>query len=442
MNTFDNIAAPATGIGGAVSIIRISGPDALAIGRKLWNGKRQLGVDTRREMLLGRVGADSALAVYMPGPASYTGDNVIELHCHGGQAAADNALRLAFDAGCRLAEPGEFTFRAFVNGKLDLAQAEAVNDLVTAGSDLAFKTAAKQLEGVLSRKLDAIHEELNQLRAECESRLDFPEEDLAWDADVPEKLQTLIGKIKEIYDTRDIGGALRDGISVVLAGRPNAGKSSLLNLLLGYERAIVTPIPGTTRDTVEAAAVLRGLPVRLTDTAGLRESADPIEQMGVERSRKSLATAGVTFWLLDASSTTIGDEIAELERSDGFNRIAVWNKIDLAQDRELPELSVPAVRLSAKTGEGIETLLEAFARMAADSPRPAVPEVAVNARAAKLLATALEFLPEAEAHFREEEYELAAAGIRTAMNQIGEVTGKIVEPDILDHIFSRFCIGK
>lgn len=442
MNTFDNIAAPATGIGGAVSIIRLSGPDALAVARNIWRGKRSLGPEHKREMLLGHVGADSALAVYMPGPASYTGDDVVELHCHGGQAAADNALRLAFDAGCRLAEPGEFTFRAFVNGKLDLAQAEAVNDLISAGSDLAFKTAAKQLEGVLSRRLDAIHEELNELRAECESRLDFPEEELAWDPAVAEKLDALTVRIQEIYDTRDIGGALRDGVSVVLAGRPNAGKSSLLNRLLGYERAIVTPIPGTTRDTVEAAAVLRGLPVRLTDTAGLRESADPIERMGVERSRKSLATAGVTFWLLDAAAEDPAGEVAEMERSGAVNRIAVWNKSDLVPDRELPGVSGAAVRISALTGDGVETLLETFARMAADSPRPAVPEVAVNARAAQLLALALEPLPEAAQRFREQDYELAAAGIRTAMNRVGEVTGKTVEPDILDHIFSRFCIGK
>jgi len=442
MNTFDNIAAPATGIGGAISIIRISGPGALAVGRAVWRGARTLGPEHKREMLLGRVGADSALAVYMPGPASYTGDDVVELHCHGGQAAADNALRLAFDAGCRLAEPGEFTFRAFVNGKLDLAQAEAVNDLISAGSDLAFQTAAKQLEGVLSRRLDAIYEELNILRAECESRLDFPDEELAWDPETAEKLDSLVRRIREIHDTRGIGGALRDGISVVLAGRPNAGKSSLLNLLLGCERAIVTPIPGTTRDTVEAATVLRGLPVRLTDTAGLRESADPIEQMGVARSRKSLAAAGVTFWLLDAAAPDLAGEVAEMERSNPVNRIAVWNKIDLAPDRELPAVTGRTVRISAKTGAGVETLLETFARVAVHSPRPAVPEVAVNARAAKLLAEALEHLAGAAERFRAGEFELAASGIRTAMNRVGEVTGKTVEPDILDHIFSRFCIGK
>ena len=442
MNTFDNIAAPATGIGGAVSIIRISGPDALAIGRRVWRGRRELGPESRRELLLGRVGIDSALAVFMPGPASYTGDDVVELHCHGGQSAADQALRSVFAAGCRLAEPGEFTFRAFVNGKLDLAQAEAVNDVISAGSDLALRIAEKQLDGVLSRRLEAAYDELNALRAECESHLDFPDEELAWEPDVPARLEALTAQLRELYDTRDIGGALRDGVSVVLAGRPNAGKSSLLNRLLGYERAIVTPIPGTTRDTVEAQTVICNLPVRITDTAGLRESADPIEQMGVERSRKSIAAASVTFWLLDASGGELEAELAEMERANAVNRIAVWNKIDLVPERALPELPCPAVRISARTGAGLDELREAFAVMVAKSPRPAVPEVAVNARAARLLAEALELLPEATARFREEEYELAAIGIRTAMNRVGEITGKTVEPDILDNIFSRFCIGK
>lgn len=442
MNTFDNIAAPATGVGGAVSIIRISGPDALAIGRRVWHGRTPLSPEHRREMLLGRVGVDSALAVYMPGPASYTGDDVVELHCHGGQSAADQALRLAFDAGCRLAEPGEFTFRAFVNGKLDLAQAEAVNDVISAGSELALKVAARQLEGALSRKLESIYNELNELRAECESRLDFPEEELAWDPEVADKLSGIVRRLGELYETRGIGGALRDGVELVLAGRPNAGKSSLMNLLLGYDRAIVTPIPGTTRDTVEAQTVLRNLPVRITDTAGLRESSDPIERMGVERSRKSIATAGVTFWLLDASAPDPEDEVAEMERVQPANRIAVWNKIDLVPERELPELSGPVVRISVLREEGVDQLLDAFAAAAAGSLRPAPPDVAVNARAARLLEEALALLPEAAGHFSDGEFELAAAAIRTAMNRVGEITGKTVEPDILDHIFSRFCIGK
>lgn len=442
MNTFDNIAAPVTGIGGAVSIIRISGPDALAIGRQVWHGKSELGMKNRRKLLLGRVGLDSALAVFMPAPASYTGDDVVELHCHGGQSAADQALRSVLSMECRLAEPGEFTFRAFVNGKIDLAQAEAVNDVISAGSDLALKIAEKQLEGALSRRIELIYDELNELRAECESHLDFPEEELTWDPNIPARFDSLASQLRELYDTRDIGGALRDGISIVLAGRPNAGKSSLLNRLLGSERAIVTPIPGTTRDTIEVQTVLCNLPVRITDTAGLRESEDLIERMGIERSRKSIATASLVFWLLDASALELKAEIAEMENADVGNRIALWNKIDLVPNRALPELQFPTVRISARTGEGLKDLRETFSVMVTKSPRPAVPEIAVNARAAQLLSEAIKQLSEAANRFRDNEYELAAIGIRTAMNRIGEITGKTVEPDILDNIFSRFCIGK
>ncbi|MDR0931848.1 MAG: tRNA uridine-5-carboxymethylaminomethyl(34) synthesis GTPase MnmE [Victivallales bacterium] len=378
----------------------------------------------------------------MPAPHSNTGDDLVELHCHGGQAAADQALHLLFNAGCRLAEPGEFTFRAFVNGKLDLAQAEAVNDVITSGSDLALKVAENQLNGVLSRQLDAIYSELNNLRAECESRLDFPDEELAYDPDVPGKIDAIIRQISKLYDTRNIGGALRDGISVVLAGRPNAGKSSLMNLLLGFDRAIVTPIPGTTRDTIEAHSVIRNLPVRLTDTAGLRESSDVIEQIGVERSRKSLDTAHVTLYLLDSSAPDLAVEIAEMERTKLINPVAVWNKSDLAPGKELPKLTAPTVKISVLTGDGIDSLLDTFARIVADSPRPTVPEVAINARAAQLLKTAMDSLTKALNAFRLEEFELAAADIKIAIDHIGEITGKTVTPDVLDNIFSRFCIGK
>ena len=442
MNTFDNIAAPATGIGGAISIIRISGPDALAVGRRVWHGRAELGEANCRRMLLGRIGPDSALAVYMKGPASYTGDDVVELHCHGGPAAADNALKAAFEAGCRLAEPGEFTFRAFANGRLDLVQAEAVADLIRAGSDLAFRVAGRQLEGTLSRRLNHLHDELTALRAECESHLDFPDDELEWDESVPERLAAAARETEELLATRELGATLRDGIHVVIAGRPNAGKSSLLNLLLGVERAIVTEIPGTTRDTVEADTVLRGLPVHLTDTAGLRESSDPIEQLGVERSRRSIAAAEITFWLLDAAGEDPGEEVEEMIRQAPPGRIAVWNKIDLVPDRELPEVSGPTVRISVKEARNIDTLLDAFAQLAVHTPRPEAPEVAVNARAAELLEEAEGKIREASERFRAEEYELAGPALRDAAAAIGAITGRTTEPDILDHIFSRFCIGK
>ncbi len=442
MNTVDNIIAPATGTGGAITILRISGPDALAIGNRIWQGKSPLSSDSARIMKLGRAGIDSALAVCMPGPGSYTGDDVVELHCHGGAAAAAQTLELALNAGCRMAEPGEFTFRAFVNGKLDLTQAEAVADVISAGSDLALKVAERQLAGALGRELDSVYETLHELRAECESRLDFPDEELDWDTALPEKMDSVSEILNRLLETRRIGATLRDGVDLVLAGRPNAGKSSLLNLLLGYERAIVSPIPGTTRDTVEAETVLRNIPVRITDTAGLRESADPIEQLGVERSRRSIAAARLTIWLLDASAGEPEAEIAEMSAIPPENRIAVWNKIDLVPERILPDVPGGALRISVAEKKNIDALLDAFAQRIVQAERPAELPVAVNARTAGELEKAVGFLAEARQSFLGGAFEIAALQLREALHAVGAITGKTVEPDVLDHIFSRFCIGK
>ena len=296
MNTTDTIAAPASAVGGAVTVIRISGPEALTVLKKVWQGKNDPGKESNfRKMLLGNVKGDPALAVFMPGPRSYTGDDVAEIHCHGGAAAAANAVEALLSAGARSAEPGEFTFRAFVNGKLDLTQAEAVSDLISAGSNAALKLAERQLAGSLSEKLNGIYEKISALISECEARLDFPDEELDFDPQDAGKIEDIRKHIKILLDSGRAGALIRDGIDVVLAGKPNAGKSSLFNLLAGSERAIVTPIPGTTRDTVESQIVLCDLPVKLTDTAGLRETPDPVEQLGVARSRRAIAAAKVVF---------------------------------------------------------------------------------------------------------------------------------------------------
>ncbi|MCQ2353150.1 MAG: tRNA uridine-5-carboxymethylaminomethyl(34) synthesis GTPase MnmE [Victivallaceae bacterium] len=441
MNTTDTIAAPASAVGGAVTVIRIAGPDALKVGNTVWQGKSPLGNDCVRVMKLGKIGLESALAVYMKAPASYTGDDVVEIQCHGGAAAADCALRKIFAAGARCAEPGEFTFRAFVNGKLDLTQAEAVSDLISASGDAAFQLAARQLDGALGKKLGKLYDTLQKLRSECEARLDFPDETLDFE-EFPENFNLAEKEISELLATRDISDKMRNGIEVVLAGKPNAGKSSLLNYLLGYNRAIVSDIPGTTRDTVDAETVLRQIPVHLVDTAGLRETSDPVEQLGVRRSRDSIKLAQVTFFLLDATGDDPADEIACFNEIAAPNAIAVWNKIDLVPDRELPEIVSPAVKISAATGEGIESLLDAFAEKVFGSRHFDVPQVALNSRCAALLEEAKGNLDAAIARFQEGDFELAAEELAFAGRQVGMAVGKTVDPDILDEVFRNFCIGK
>ncbi len=442
MNTTDTICALATAVGGAIAVVRISGPRALEFGRNVWRGRAGLGPENRRKMLLGRIGGDPVLAVYMPGPGSYTGDDVVEFHCHGGALAADSALRASLDAGCRQAEPGEFTFRAFVNGKLDLVQAEAVGDLISAQSRSALHLAERQLQGALSREFGELRKSVLDVLAECESHLDFPEESLDWDSELGAKLEPVLHRVETLLATDRTGQVLREGIRVVIAGRPNAGKSSLLNALLGYERAIVTAIAGTTRDTLEEGAVIASIPVRLTDTAGLRESEDPVERIGVGRSRDTLRTAEVVFWVLDASEPGLDAEVAEFRAAGHPKKIAVWNKIDLARGRALPELDAPTVCVSAVRGENLDELGQMFAGLVWESGDWSEPEIAVNARHTGELKLLAVMLPEAMELLTRSEWELAAIPLRHSLDALGRITGENADPDLLGNIFGRFCIGK
>ena len=443
MNESDNIAAPASAIGGAVTIIRLAGPQVLDIANRVWQGKSKLCRSNSRKMLLGKVENDPTLAVYFAAPNSYTGTDVVELQCHGGAAVADMVMKKVLSSGCRLAEPGEFTFRAFINGKLDLLQAEAVADVISSGSNAALQMAENQLDGMLSRSINDLYERLNSLRSECEARLDFPDEELDFDLSADEKIEAIAADIADLLASADTGRVLRDGVSVVLAGRPNAGKSSLLNNLLGFDRAIVSDIPGTTRDTVEADCTLRGIPVYLQDTAGLRESDDPVEKLGIERSRQSIAAAEITFWLLDASLPDVQSEAATIDLT-APGVIAVWNKCDLiAEPEKLPQLPVPTVRISALHERIPEALLDAFeTRLFQHRNGKALPPVAVNARSAALLQQALPQIMLAAELFRQEEFELAAAELAAAAAAIGTILGKNADPDLLDNVFHRFCLGK
>lgn len=453
MNTDDTIAAICTGLGGAISIIRISGNDALTTAVKIWHGRKKLTKSNARMMLLGKIVADNdqagdpALAVYMPSPNSYTGDDVVELHCHGGTLSARRTLNTALTHGARMAEPGEFTYRAFMNGKMDLTQAEAVADLINAHSEMALHMAERQIDGTLKKIINKCYKDLTDLLAECESRMDFVEEDLGWSAQqvYEAKINHVAAQLEQLIASGQTGVILRNGIRVVLAGRPNSGKSSLMNLLLGYDRAIVTNLPGTTRDILQETANLRNIPVKLTDTAGIREATDLIEGLGIDRSKQSLKQAQVVFWMLDATANDLTVEVNEMLAHAGDSKIiAIWNKIDAIADPSMifPPIKYPTVKISVAQRIGINELLDRFETAVWSYPHDEEPEVAVSSRHAMLLAEALAAMPEAIATTASADWELAAVHLRSAIAALGAITGENITPDILDNIFSRFCIGK
>jgi len=458
MNTIDTIAALCTAPGGAISIIRISGKKALEIGNKVWKGSKDLANGLPRSLNLGRCTSedkdnrdgDHALAVYMPAPKTYTGEDVVEIHCHGGTLVSREILNSILSYGARLAEPGEFTFRAFINEKLDLTQAEAVSDIISAHSDMALHIAERQMSGSLGDRVRKIRSELFAVLAECESHLDFGEEDLNWEPvnQMQEKIENALTASRQLHASGKEGIVLRNGIRIVIAGRPNAGKSSLLNLILGFNRAIVTQIPGTTRDTLEEFATIRNIPVKLIDTAGIREADDMIEEIGVEKSFESLKRAQIIIWMMDASGNIKDESEIMLEHvRERSNVIAIWNKLDTAPENlDLPlfeeHQNITTIKMSVMENRGVEALLDTVESLVWGGKHTEEPEVAVSARHAELLKQAIEAQEGINDTLSDEEWELAAVQLRSAIFALGTITGEDADPDVLDDIFSRFCIGK
>jgi len=448
----DTIAAICTAPGGALAILRISGPDSLRILNCITAGPRPVGAEDARKALLRRVRdreGERCLTIFMPGPASYTGEDVAEIQCHGGDFAPNRLLRCAMESGARPADGGEFTKRAFLNGKIDLTQAEAVADMISARSEAAGRLAERQMAGRLGDRIRLCRKTLLHVLSEVESRMDFPEEELDWlPADeLAARIRGTKNGLTRLLETAREGAVIRSGIRLVLAGAPNAGKSSLLNALLGYDRAIVTASPGTTRDTVEETLVLDGLCVRVLDTAGLRECSEEAERLGVERTRKMLGAADVIVWLLDVSRA---DELPELirqfetERPAGIPVIPCWNKCDLPHGDlpGIPGFDKNTLCISSRSGDGMKELSREILRIVLGSPDRHEPESAVSARHAAWLRKAVPDLEAAEQNVLREEWELAAGPIRESLHSLGVITGETADPDVLDEIFSRFCIGK
>jgi len=450
----DTIAAIATAPGeGSVGIVRISGPDALTIADQVFRCSGPLPSERESHTVVyGNVTSqgkniDESLMIIMRGPRSYTAEDVVEIQGHGGSLCAKRILRCCVDAGARVAEAGEFTKRAFLNGRIDLLQAEAVLDLVRAQSERASSAALEQLDGGLSDTFTGIYEYLLSASARLEATLDFPEDELP-EAILPEILADLSvveQDLNQLLDTWEEGKLLREGALVVISGEPNVGKSTLMNAMLNTERAIVTDIPGTTRDTIEEGLVLDGIPVRLVDTAGLRETEDKVEKMGIERTRALVEKADFHIILYDVQQPI---DVNTLEGKDPDLSLVILNKVDLAEPSALPqELSAfRCLHTSLIHSRGLSELKATLAaRLSEHADLAARPQAVISERHRSVVTAALAELDIAKSYVEQNDdavLVLAASQCRLALEQIGEATGKIYHEDLLDSVFSTFCIGK
>ena len=453
----DTIAAIATPLGeGGLAVVRVSGPRALEIADRCFSpaGKTspKPSAAPTHTVHLGHItrnghSVDEVLLTVMRAPRTFTREEVVEIACHGGLLPAKLVLEALLAGGARLAEPGEFTRRAFLNGRLDLAQAEAVADLIHSRTELALRAAHEQLAGKLSQRINRLRDEMLQTLAHVEAHIDFPEEDIAPDtqAQLTARLDHGLAFMDELLRTANEGQILRRGIRAAIIGRPNAGKSSLLNQLLGRERAIVSAIPGTTRDTIEETANIRGLPVVFIDTAGLREARDEIEAEGVRRSRQTLQQAELILHVFDVGEPFSGADQAHLAEFADKQRILVRNKIDLPSRLELPTgLGLRVVEVCCLTGQGIEALKEAIKELVwSGEIKAEMLQVMINSRHQDALNRARAAAGRAlDALRADQPLELVALDLRISVNAVGEIVGKTTTEDLLDMIFSQFCIGK
>jgi tRNA modification GTPase len=465
----DTIAAIATPLGeGGLAVVRISGPQTFTVADKIFQplGKQSLkpSAASTHTIHYGRIvrngrTVDEVLLSILHAPHTFTCEDTVEITCHGGILPAKLVLDAILENGARLAEPGEFTRRAFLNGRLDLAQAEAVADLIHSRTELALAAGIEQLTGKLSQRVNQLRDELMHTLAHVEAHIDFPEEDIAPDTreQLVKQLETGVKFMDELLRTANEGQILRRGIRAAIVGRPNVGKSSLLNQLLGHDRAIVSPIPGTTRDTIEETANIRGIPVVFIDTAGLREAHDEIEQEGVRRSHESLAKAEFILHVLDASEPLTAADKKYLTEFAGKKRILVVNKVDLPRKlkfeagRAVPcaprrdrDIAPYQIDVSCLSGQGIETLKDAIKELVwSGEIKVSMLQVMINSRHQDALNRARAATVQTlDALRKDATLELVAMDLRIAVNAVGEIVGKTATEDLLDSIFSQFCIGK
>jgi len=456
----DTIAAIATPVGQAgIGIIRISGPQALSILKRIFKPINPEAPLRTRRLYLGHIldpgsglCVDEVLATYMKAPYTYTREDIVEINSHSGYAVLSKVLELVLESGARLARPGEFTFRAYLNGRIDLTQAEAVAELITSRSERGLYLASQQIKGALKHKINSLRHELIHVLSQVEAAIDFPdEEDTFLDKTfvVNTLRQSILKQITELIEAHSEKKIWVEGISTVIAGRVNVGKSSLLNRLLDEQRAIVTPVPGTTRDVVESSMSIEGLPIRLMDTAGIREDGDEIEKLGIQLTEQKLSEADLVLAVLDYSLPISNEDRGLLNKIKDKPALLVLNKIDLPSDvkwdealKGLPEF--PTVRVSALTGQGIKQLKKEIVRVVVGSEvRSAPTAIAPNLRQAKALEQARQYIENAVSCIHQDApLEIAALELRSALDSLGEIIGETTPEDVLEAIFSNFCIGK
>lgn len=455
MHTDDTIAAISTPAGhGGIGIVRLSGPDAIKLSDRLFRSakKKRLKQTPSHRILFGHIAdpatkevIDEVLVSVMKGPNTYTKEDIVEINCHGGSVPLRRILELVLREGARPAGPGEFTQRAFLNGRIDLAQAEAVLDIINSLTVQGQKTAVEQLRGKLSGKIEAVRQRLIELTAFVEAHIDFPEDDIE-----PPSLRTMKSMASNIQKPLEklihgsrYGMILRDGLKTAIVGRPNVGKSSLLNALLEHDRAIVTEMPGTTRDVIEEYLNINGLPVKIMDTAGIRTVKNLAEREGVRRSLRTLENADLVLLVIDGSKALHKGDRELINRSNEDNTILIVNKSDLPQKAEMDDIKRTSVRISAKKGTGLIKLKDRIVAMALNGQSECSNALVTNTRHVhaleKSLASINSFIKGVE---QNDSPEFLSVELREALDAVGEIIGTTTTDEILDHIFSNFCIGK
>lgn len=455
----DTIAAISTPIGEAgLGVIRVSGDEAVEIVDRVFRGKKKLNETGTYQARYGYIvdyksedRIDEVICLLMKGPKSFTAEDVVEVGCHGGIIPLRRILNSLMDAGARLSEPGEFSKRAFLNGRIDLAQAEAIIQIITSKTEKGMDLAVQQLEGGLSRKIDDLRRRLIRVLAHLEAALDFPEDEIEGfsEKEMGEQLDHVSQEVDKLLKSSQSGKIYREGIKTIIVGRPNVGKSSLLNALLREQRAIVTDIPGTTRDVIEEMINLQGVPLKLIDTAGIRETEDIVERMGVERSKEFLNQADLVLLVLDVSTKLTPEDLRIVELLKNKKVIVVVNKMDLGVevDRKELELLLPDqkfVQTSMIEEQGLDELQQAILDKVFGGEVAASDDTIItNLRHQRALQDTMQSLAKAKESFEEAiPYDFVTIDVKGALEHLGRVTGETLSEDIIDQIFSEFCLGK